>query len=88
MRTLHELYLLLWEEIKDMEELNDGLCFFTFCLWGIGIFTTEEEQSLFDDFKHNKPENAGFPFWFEDGETGTKQRKEFVSQMIEKTKPL
>ena len=87
MRTLNDLYSLLWEEIKDMEELNDGLCKFIIHLWGKGKIDTLEEFILVQNFKENKPENTGFPFWFPDGETGTKQRKEFVLKMIEKTKP-
>jgi len=86
MRTLNELYLLLWEYIKDKEELNDGLCLFIISLWSMGVFTEKEERLLIEDLKNNKPENTGLQYWFEEGETGTKQRKEFVLSMIEKTK--
>ena len=88
MRTLNELYLLLWEYIKDMEELDEGLCIYLHWIEVERIITTEEYMIIYRHFRDNKPKlNMNyFPFCFPNGETGTKQRKEFVLSMIEKTK--
>jgi len=91
MRTLNELYLLLWEYIKDMESLDDGIC--NFILWmhvhshkNFRI-SEEEYKLLIHHLKQNKPPQKEYrAWWFPDGEKGTKQRKEFVLSMIEKTK--
>ena len=91
MRTLNELYLLLWEYIKDMHELDNGIC--NYILW-MSLhsephfrITEEEYILLIDDLRQNKPIQKEFSvWWFPNGEAGTKQRKEFVLSMIEKTK--
>ena len=87
MRTLNELYILLWDYIKDMDELNIGLCVFMFNLHLKRDINDNELQILRNSFKYNLPDKPNeYPYCFPDGETGTKQRKEFVLSMIEKTK--
>ena len=86
MRTLNELYLLLWEMIKDENDLCEGLCYFVFTIYKQHNISYNDERRLLAHMKQHKPINLNKIFWFPDGEKGTKQRKEFVLSMIEKTK--
>lgn len=95
MRTLHELYLVLWDEIKDKNYIH-GLCVEIQYLNNISF---EECTILFKHFESQKPnENlhpeflkcgtwkGGFYWWDDKERFNPINRKAFVKKMIEITK--
>jgi len=83
MRTLHELYLVLWDKIKDEICLPFGLCHELEILFGNNH---SEFQKIADSLHENTPMELSKYSW-PLTKKGTLQRKEFVLAMLEKTKP-
>lgn len=99
-RTLHELYLLLWEEIKHDEYIL-GLCFKIGRLRAYGVVTEEEYIRLITHFENNKPSEElhtefythlrfiGKGWWWNNEEASDPiNRKAFIQKLIEITKPI
>lgn len=96
-RSLHELYLILWEEIKD-KVFIEGLCFeindLYFCEGGEKI-NVSEHYIIRQHFHPQRPSSDLHPefyypectsFWFPTGATDV--RKAFIQKLIETTKSL
>lgn len=98
-RSLHELYKILWERIKDKKVISD-LCHEISCLCHDGIISLYECELLEEHFQSQKPSKSqhsefindytwlGVKYWwsfFED--TNPVNRKRFIQKMIEITKP-
>lgn len=96
MRTLHELYSILWNEIKD-RHLIDGICCEIDRLLGYEEITNYEWIALRKHFKSQKPSEIrhtdftkhpswiGGRLWWDRKETS--ERKRFIKLMMEITKP-
>lgn len=98
MRSLHELYLILWDSIKD-KDFDDGLCMEIFYLFGNHEIKGEEYDVLIEHFESQKPnENLHSEFlksnswkgcgywWYIGKESSDEDRKLFIKKMIEITK--
>jgi hypothetical protein len=99
MKTLNELYLILWDNIKDKNYIN-GLCNEINKLYFADIISYYERQLLRNHFKSQKPDEnqhskflknptwLGDNFWWKDEEdTNPINRKKFIQKMIKITKP-
>lgn len=95
MRTLHELYSILWERIKD-KDLITSVCVEIAKLGQFDKITPDEWAALTKHFRGQKPSKdlhtdftkhsnwrGGFYWW---NEKGTSERKRFVQLMMEITK--
>ena len=99
MKTLNELYLILWDNIKDKNYIS-SLCLEANKLYFADIISHEEYCLLTNHFESQKPnENQyseflksdtwlGYAFWWTDDENDNPiNRKKFIQKMIEITKP-
>ena len=88
MRTLNELYKLLYEHIKHKEDLSYGLCLEARFMASGLIIEIYEGFLLREHIEKHKPKNYysyskyGWPLIKE----YTQHRKDFVLKMIEETK--
>lgn len=98
-RSLHELYKVLWEKIKD-KEFIDGLCTEISALCHDDIISFHEHGLLINHFNSQKPsKNQHSEFINDDTWIGGKywwsyyedlnpvNRKRFIQKMIEITRP-
>lgn len=101
-RDTHQLYLILWGEIKDLKIIQ-GLCCEIFQLHVKGLFSIEESNFLKRHLKSNKPRlgrhtkfyeheyfikgNSSAFWWNIEELTNPVNRKAFIREMIELTKP-
>lgn len=98
-RSLHELYKILWERIKDKEYFI-GLCREINMLWHDDIISSYEHSLLLNHFKSQKPSESqhsefinddtwqGKSYWWNANEYfNPVNRKRFIQKMIEITKP-
>lgn len=96
MRTLHELYCILWEEVKD-KYFHFGICNEITMLFLYNKITFDEWIALKNHFESQRPsENQHTDFTKHTSWTGgflwldkkeTSERKRFVQLMMEITKP-
>ena len=99
MKTLNELYIILWNQIKDVDYIN-GLCGEIDSLCGCEKITISENCKLSKHFIKNKPtKNLHSEFLKNDTWIGTawwwnafenknpKNRKDFIKKMMKITKP-
>ena len=100
MRTLHELYVILYNEIKDKENVI-GLCIEISKLEYYNKITLMEYNNLVEHFESQKPNETlhteflksenwcGIIDWWEDEENYNPiNRKAFIKKMIEITKDM
>lgn len=97
-RPLHELYELLYDNVKDLIRVK-GLCLVISDLHDVhNLITITERIQLKDHFISQKPTEYVNKYFYDDagyfgttlwwvGENATKNRKLFVKRMIEITKP-
>lgn len=98
-RSLHELYKVLWEEIKDKKNIR-GLCYEINQLWYKDIISSYERELLIEHFQSQKPSKnqhsefinddtwqGGFYWWDKNENANPVNRKRFIQKMIEITKP-
>lgn len=83
-RPLHELWQIVLDEGAHF---NYGICFRIDYLRLTDSLTYNEQLSLREDMKSNKPQNAGALYWWETNLIGNLSRIEFIKERIEKTKP-
>lgn len=99
MRSLHELYLILWDEIKDLSWLP-GVCSQMYSLVISKSITDREFYVLKSHFNSQKPNNeinsefllnetwnGGLFWWNINEDINPVNRKAFIKKMIEITKP-
>ena len=99
MKTLNELYIILWDEIKDVDYIN-GLCGEITRLQMLEKITAFEYVKLNKHFNENKPNKnlhseflkrgtwIGKSWWWNTKEiTNPINRKAFVQKMMKITKP-
>ena len=99
MKTLNELYLILWDNIKHKNYIN-GLCNEINNLYFADIISYNEGFSLLSHFETQKPNKNqhseflksdtwyGGNFWWKKKEDNNPvNRKLFIQKMIEITKP-
>ena len=99
MKTLNELYLILWNNIKDKNYI-DGLCNEINRLYFADIISYNECFSLLSHFENQKPNKnqhseflksntwLGGNFWWKKEEDNNPvNRKLFIKKMIKITKP-
>ena len=99
MKTLNELYIILWDEIKGVNYIY-SLCYEIDCLYKYEIITNSERIKLNKHFNENKPNKnlhseflkrgtwIGKAWWWDDKEiTNPINRKAFVQKMMKITKP-
>jgi hypothetical protein len=98
MKTLNELYLILWDNIKDLNYIS-GLCGEINYLL-VDKISNDEYELLIRHLKNQKPSSIQHPeflesptwlggvFWWKDEEdTNPTNRKLFIKKMIKITKP-
>jgi hypothetical protein len=96
-RSLCELYLLVYGAMKFRNSLISGICEYIRDLHNESIISREEYYLLISHFKSNRPSldnhaefyNAsrdGRPYWFELGRSGYDMRLRFVEKMLLITK--
>lgn len=98
-KTLNELYLILWERIKDKTCIQ-GLCAEIFDLWKENLIDVEDYQRLKKHFKSERPTRSintefftterrftGGVWWWDSSEDHNPiNRKAFIQKMIKITK--
>ena len=97
MRTLNQLYLILWEEIKDRERIY-GLCPIINNMLNHKIITYEEHDLLINHFKSQKPNkklhveftksstwSGSLWWWLVSEDNNPVNRKLFIQKMIKIT---
>ena len=98
MRTLNELYIILWDKIKDKSCIY-SLCYEIDCLYKYEIITNSEHAKIYKHLNKNKPNNKrhseflksntwiGMAWWWDLLEpTNPVNRKAFVQKMKKITK--
>lgn len=96
MRTLHELYCILWDRIKD-RDLPNGICYEIDAFLRFDKIANSEWVALKNHLKSQKPSETqhqdftthpgwrGTVYWWNRKETS--ERKRFIKLMMEITKP-
>ena len=79
MRTIKQLLELM---LKHQERFETGLCLWVRMLFWLSLIKNDERKLLLDYIKENKPENAGYLFYWEEGEIAP--RIEWINQEIKK----
>ena len=99
MRTLNELYTILYDNIKDEEGIQ-GLCAWVAQIYREGFITRDEYYILVGHFLYQKPtpdlhpefyshkSYTSFVWWWDNYniKEATQQRKLFIQKMIQITK--
>lgn len=82
-RSLNTLYKLLWEQIKDRRNLDEGLC--NECFWIIQ--NKKELEMIKEHIQSNMPQLKLGTYTSIFGWTAgsTNERKEFVQRMVKET---
>lgn len=85
-KTLHDLYQLLWEQIKDSVRLHHGLCIYVNNMYMRQEISPDEYKEIISHMKSNLPKEDWLGFSWPRNNQGTEDRKSFVLRMIEETK--
>jgi hypothetical protein len=98
MRSLNELYTILYNNIKDLGFIT-GLCGKLKGLEAVGLITEDEHEALFNHFKSQKPSwyqhseftesdtwSGSIWWWSSYEDCDPINRKAFILKMIEITK--
>lgn len=80
MRTYKELYTIILDLLKEINDHTNGICFYILHARTRKLITKEEEEFLEKDFKRRRPKLNSY--WWPLNEAGEKERIRFLEYLI------